>query len=171
MSTSFLLPLLLLLLLISIAAAAPTKLVDELCKKTTAYALCVESLYLDPRTPDADRTTMAFISVGLAYQNATGTRTYISGLSGGGRVGRERLKRCGSDYDVAITKMERAYNDLNSETYYGLAELANEAADAAKNCQAVFAQSTWQPMGNRNRVLAVLCEVIAVIGKSFTGED
>ncbi|CAN1178475.1 Cell wall / vacuolar inhibitor of fructosidase 2 [Linum perenne] len=170
MSSSILLPLLLLLSTTAIAtAAAPTKLVQELCKKTASYPLCVEALYADPRTPDADRTTMAFISVGLAYKNATGTRTYISGLRGGGRVGQERLKICGSGYDVAVSNMERADNDLNSETYFGLADLAKEAADAARHCQAVFAKSTWQPMGNRNRVLTVLCEVVALIGKSFSG--
>ncbi|CAI0392659.1 unnamed protein product [Linum tenue] len=164
-----------LLLLLSTAAAAksppPTPLVQRICKTTTDYPLCVEALYADDRTPEADRYVMAFISVGLAYTNATGTRSYISGLAKDhtGRVDRMRLDRCGSDYDAAISRLEIAYNDLNSETYFGLANLSGEAARNATDCQAVFSKSTWRPLGNRNRVLLVLCQVIAYIGKSFTG--
>ncbi|CAN0890933.1 Cell wall / vacuolar inhibitor of fructosidase 2 [Linum grandiflorum] len=174
-SNPSLLPLLLLLLLLlSTTAAAPSARPDAakaICKLTSDYNLCIDVLYSDPRTPGADLPTMADVVARLGYQNATDMRRYLYRIrgTGGGRIGRRRAAICGSDYRLAESKMEKAVEDLNSETYYEFVDYAAKASRAARHCQAVFSKSTWQPLGDRTRVFMILCEAVDVIGKSFTG--
>ncbi|THG08654.1 hypothetical protein TEA_015524 [Camellia sinensis var. sinensis] len=58
----------------------PSELVSSICKNTTNYRFCVESLYSDPRTPTADSYVLAYVSFDLAYLNASHTEDYIDML-------------------------------------------------------------------------------------------
>ncbi|CAN1237765.1 Cell wall / vacuolar inhibitor of fructosidase 2 [Linum grandiflorum] len=163
-----------LLLLLTAAAASATiirpEYAKEVCNKTSDYKLCVDVLYTDPRTPGADRPSIADIVARLAYQNATSMRQYLTSIKGnGGMVGLSRVKICRSDYEIAVNKMEMALNDLNSESYYSLVHYANVSAAAARHCQAVFQKSSWKPLGNRTEIFLVLCEAVAFVGNWFTG--
>ncbi|CAK7323384.1 unnamed protein product [Dovyalis caffra] len=142
---------LLILLLFSIfhASDAATKLVDKVCKQTSSYSFCVQSLYTDSRTPEAYEYTLAYIAVRLASINATSTQHYISdqlkltSINGSGRheqqqQQQERLQICSRGYRRAVSAMEMAYNDLDSETYFELARLAGKASSGASDCQAAF---------------------------------
>ncbi|CAN0903377.1 Cell wall / vacuolar inhibitor of fructosidase 2 [Linum grandiflorum] len=171
--TSLLLPLLLLLLSAAAASAAVIRpeFAKEVCNQTSDYKLCLDVLYTDPRTPGADRPSIADIVARLAFQNATGMRQYLTSIkgTGGGLVGLSRVKICRSDYEIAVKKMEMALNDLNSESYYSLVHYARVSAGAARHCQAVFSKSAWQPLGNRTHIFLVLCEAVAFVGNWFTG--
>ncbi|XP_062088014.1 cell wall / vacuolar inhibitor of fructosidase 2-like [Humulus lupulus] len=158
----------------------PTELVDGVCNQTSDYSFCVKSLYADPRTPSADSYGLAFVVFGMSYLNASSTQDLIANLSknakrsGGGGSGHNqpllltRLQRCGQDYKKAVSALEMAYNDLNSETFFELADMARVAASSAEDCQAGFEKSK-SPLTARNRELKGLCEICVVVSKLFTG--
>ncbi|TKY72299.1 Pectinesterase inhibitor [Spatholobus suberectus] len=145
-----------------------TKLVDQVCAKTSNYSFCVESLYSDPHAPDSDRYGLAYVAFRLAYLNATSTRDYITKLlkKASSTPYRMHLQKCASDYEKAISAIEIAYNDLNSETFFDLADLAGVASHGAEDCQATFKGS---PLDFMNNALKGLCEICVVISKLFTG--
>ncbi|KAH8486153.1 hypothetical protein H0E87_027575 [Populus deltoides] len=138
---------LLLLLLLSIfhASDAATALVDKVCKQTSSYPFCVRSLYSDSRTPEADEYTLAYISVGVAYNNATSTQHYISDQLRSIEVNgsshhdqQQRLQMCSRGYQRAVSALAMAHNDLDSETFFELARLAAKASSGANDCKAAF---------------------------------
>ncbi|CAK7325149.1 unnamed protein product [Dovyalis caffra] len=151
----------------------PTELVDKVCNQTSNYTFCLESLYSDSRTPDADPYTLAFISFGLAYTNASNTRDFIAELlkNTSSQDDRHHLKRCGHDYQKAVSALEEAYDDLNSETFFELAKLAGHASKASDHCQAAFKGTSSPPLARRNHDLKSLCEIGAIIAKLFTGSS
>lgn len=148
-----------------------TGLAIEICKKTSNYTFCVESLYADPRTPNADRYSLAYITFGLAYVNASTTQDYVAELlkKEAEHDRKQRLRRCQRDYNNAVSSLETAYNDLNSETFFELADLAGDAARSAKDCQAAFNGTHYHPLDTRNKNLKGLCEICVVVSKLFTG--
>ncbi|KAJ6909021.1 sucrose-phosphatase 2-like isoform X1 [Populus alba x Populus x berolinensis] len=156
------------------AADKPTELVDKVCNQTSNYTFCVEALYSDSRAPDADSYTLAFISFGLAYSNANNARDYyIAELlkNTSGQDYHFRLETCRHDYLRAVSKLGEAYNDLNSETFFGLAELAGIASRASDHCRDAFKGISSPPLGSRNGDLKRLCEIGATIAKLFTGSS
>ncbi|KAF9676499.1 hypothetical protein SADUNF_Sadunf08G0008300 [Salix dunnii] len=155
------------------ATDEPTRLVDKVCNQTSNYTFCVETLYSDPRTPEADSYTLAFIAFGAAYTNANSTRDYIAELlkNNSSQDYHSRLGICSHDYLRAVSKLEEAYNDLNSETFFGLAKLAGVASKASDHCQNAFRGISSPPLGSRNGDLKRLCEIGAVIAKLFTGSS
>ncbi|OMO72639.1 Pectinesterase inhibitor [Corchorus olitorius] len=153
----------------------PTKLVNEICNQTSNYSFCVESLYSDPRTPDADAYELAYVSFGLAYLNATATQDSIAKLlknTTASAASLKRLKICKRDYHKAVSALEQAFNDLNSETYFQLAKLAGRAAAAADNCQSAFEGThNYSPLATMNACLKALSGICIVVSKLFTGVD
>ena len=149
-----------------------TQLVDEVCAKTSNYSFCVESLYSDPHTPQSDQYGLAYVAFRLAYLNATGTSDYIAKLVKKATSSHYHmlLQRCAHDYKEAVSAIETAYNDLNSETFFELADLAAVASDGAEDCQATFKGTTHYSMLDfMNNALKGLCEICVVISKLFTG--
>ncbi|OAY42778.1 pectinesterase inhibitor 8 [Manihot esculenta] len=173
-SHCFLLSILLLLFSIlhtpSEASSSPTELVVKICKRTSNYSFCVESLYSDSHTSNADQYTLAFTAVRLAYVFANSTRAHISQLLKNDSQHRKPLQRCILGYDQAVSALEKAYNDLNSETFFELADFADQAAASANDCEAAFQGNPSPPLGNRNKDLKGLCEICGIIGKLFTGQ-
>lgn len=148
-----------------------TGLATEVCKKTSNYTFCMESLSADPRTPSADRYTLAYITFGLAYVNASSTHDYIAELlkkEEAEHGHKHRLRRCQRDYDKAVSALATAYNDLNSESFAELADLAGDAARSAKDCHAAFNGTHSHPLKTRNKDLKGLCEICVVVSKLFT---
>ncbi|XP_050370765.1 cell wall / vacuolar inhibitor of fructosidase 2-like [Argentina anserina] len=147
-----------------------SKLVDAVCRKTySSYSFCVESLYSDPRTPTADRYVLAYISFGLAYFNASTTQHHVAHLLNK-TVGAQQLqlRQCYHDYNGAVSALQLAYDDLNSETFLELANLAGVASLAADDCQAAF-NTTSSPLTKMNRDLKGLCKICVVVSNLFTG--
>ncbi|KAJ8759652.1 hypothetical protein K2173_009732 [Erythroxylum novogranatense] len=161
---------------VSIATAEPgNKLVEEICNRTSDYSFCVNALYSDSRTPEADLYILAFISVGLADISGTVTRDYINTLlknsSSHGDEYYQRLLTCSDDYNKAVLAIETAYSDLNFESFYGFPYLAGKASAAVEDCEAGFHGILSPPLGDRNHDLKVLCEIFSVVGKLLTGES
>lgn len=51
---------------------------------------------------------------------------------------RKRLKICQHDYHKAVSALEEAFNDLNSESFFQVAKFAGLAATVADDCQSAF---------------------------------
>ncbi|CAN1137883.1 Cell wall / vacuolar inhibitor of fructosidase 2 [Linum perenne] len=168
-SPSSLLISLLLPLLLSTIVSARKAIVDEICKGTSDYILCVDLLNADPRTPDANFPTMADVVVRLALKNARYTHDYLSRIegTGGGRIGLKRVWLCKMDYEYATNQMLFAYEGEDTENYSSLVGYGKDAAHAVRHCQHVFSKSTWQPLRNRTHVFTSLSEAVASIGKSL----
>ncbi|KAK7246050.1 hypothetical protein RIF29_40908 [Crotalaria pallida] len=147
-----------------------TKLVDEVCAKASNYSFCIESLYSDPQTPKSDTYGLAYVAFRLAYLNATSTRDYIEKLlKKANSSNRMHLQKCDSDYKKAVSAIETAYNDLNSETFFELADLAGDASHAAEDCQATIKGTHHSMIHFLSDSLKGLCEICVVISKLFTG--
>ncbi|XWS34412.1 hypothetical protein CRYUN_Cryun21dG0036300 [Craigia yunnanensis] len=147
------------------------KLVDKVCKQTSNYTFCVKALYSDPRTPAADAYTLAYVSFGLAYLNATATQKHIAKLlkiNTTTPVSHKSLKICQHDYHKAVSALKEAYNDLNSETFFQLAKLAAHAAAAADDCQSAFRGTHYKPLATMNAYLKALSNICVVVSKLFT---
>lgn len=147
----------------------PSDLVKEVCNQTSNFTFCVDSLYSDPRTPHADRYVLAYVSFGSAYRNADATRHYIAMLLSNNVSEPQKrfLQKCSSDYTKAVSKLQEAFGDLDSETFYSLAKLAGIAASSANDCQAAF-NGTTSPLTTMNKNLKGLCEICVVVSKLFT---
>ncbi|KAF5194171.1 Cell wall / vacuolar inhibitor of fructosidase [Thalictrum thalictroides] len=154
----------------------PTKLVDSICKKTWNYTFCVNTLYSDARVgnPDADSYLLAYVSFGLAYTNATTTSSQIPVLLKNANTKKDvslqhALRQCKLYYKKAVSAIEEAYNDLNSETYSYLISLTKVASDSASNCESSFNGTVKPyPLTERNNGLKGLCEICVVVSKLFT---
>ncbi|XP_018843728.1 cell wall / vacuolar inhibitor of fructosidase 2-like [Juglans regia] len=151
------------------ATTNPTDLVLHVCRRTSDYSFCVESLYSDLHTPGADAYQLAYVSFRLAYLNATGTQHHIATLlkhsSSPGQS--QRLRQCSRDYKKATFALERAYNDLDSETFFELADFAGVAAHAAADCQAAT-KGTYSSLAVMNKNLKGLSEICNVVSKLFS---
>ncbi|KAJ4829675.1 hypothetical protein Tsubulata_047993 [Turnera subulata] len=138
---------------------------DSVCRQTSNYTFCVNSLYSDPNTPSADdQIKLAYIAFDLAYDGANQTQDYITQLlkntAGPGRqVVYQSLKRCSQDYDNAMKALFAAFGDLDSETYFWLADYSSKASQAADDCQSAFRQITSPSLTSRNHDLKGLCEI------------
>lgn len=150
-----------------------TPLVDQVCAKTSNYSLCVETLYSDPHTPDADRFGLAAVAFHLAYLNATATKDYIDNLLKKNSTSKSQyhkdLQKCASDYEKVVSAIETACNDLNSESYYDLADFVGVASHRADDCQHALKGEHDSLLHSVNNDLKKgLCEICVVISKLFT---
>ncbi|KAL5769382.1 hypothetical protein ACOSQ2_016165 [Xanthoceras sorbifolium] len=141
-----------------------TLLVDQVCNKTNNYTFCFNALYTDPRTPEADSYTLAYISFGLSYNTATDTLRRITELLNNATAHHNRrgLKRCQKDYNEAVAALGSALNDLNSETFFTLPGYANTTSRSAEDCEAHY-----KPLVSTT--IKSLCDICVVVANLFNG--
>lgn len=145
----------------------PTELVNKVCTQTSNYTFCVESLYSDPHTPQADRYELAYVAFRLASFNASSTKGHIAKLLKNATAGQsQRLRRCARDYDKAIWALNEAFGDLDSETFYMLVGLSKDAAHAVADCRATLKGSSVT-LTAMNKVFKALCEICVAVSKLF----
>ncbi|RVW71581.1 Cell wall / vacuolar inhibitor of fructosidase 1 [Vitis vinifera] len=83
-------------------------LVDQTCKQTPNYDLCVKTLRADPRSSTADVTGLALVTVDAIKAKATATLDRINGLLGTTPDPKTKaaLSHCGELYDNAVLKAD-----------------------------------------------------------------
>ncbi|KAI9075720.1 hypothetical protein K1719_042336 [Acacia pycnantha] len=142
------------------------ELVNEICSQTSNFTFCVDTLNSDPQTADAGYLGIAIVTFRLASINATTTRSHILKLlsSCNDPTERKNLQRCVGDYNKAVSDISTGYNDLNSETVYELADLANDASLSAQDCE-----SSYNGLASMNKDLKGICEICVVIANHLTG--
>lgn len=162
----------------STAGKKLNKLVDSICNQTPNHKFCVDAIYTDPRASEADIILLAYISFGLAYTNATNILSFITDHhllvdnqkngSHGSPALAEGLKQCSLDYKKAVTALEVALNDLDSDTY-DLEESAGVLAQSAVHCEhslkptMTISSSLHSQLTRRNRDLKLLGGICSVI--------
>ncbi|XP_059634623.1 putative invertase inhibitor [Cornus florida] len=159
----------------SAATPPPSQLVDSVCKKTTNYTFCIQSLYSDSRTRTADRFVLAYVSFDLAYLNATHTKDYITNLlkndtkrHASDKNMFESLRRCQGYYGKAVKGLAEAINDLDSETFSELGSLAKVADRASQDCEVAFKAKHYPRfLSGMNGDLSRLCKICIVVSKLF----
>lgn len=139
-----------------------SELVVKVCRQTSNYTSCVETLYSDSRTPEADRFTLADIAFRLADGKAHQGQDFITEMLKNPGRDRDALLTCQADYKIAIKAMISALNDLNSETFVSLPPLAKKTGKAAAHCK-----SYYPPLTSNAQELIHLCEICTVIAKLF----
>ncbi|XP_047313060.1 uncharacterized protein LOC124916391 [Impatiens glandulifera] len=169
------------LIIINPASSAPTPpppssiLLTSVCRNTTDYNFCFDSLSSsDPRaaTATADPIELAYASFRLAYSKATATKAYIDDhllkSSSSSEAASNPLHRCSGFYEEAMEALEAAYGDLDSESYYWLAELAGVAGKKVADCNKSFIRrKVPTPLSRMIRDLKNLCQICLVISNLF----
>ncbi|KAJ4829922.1 hypothetical protein Tsubulata_012111 [Turnera subulata] len=159
------------------AGRVVTEAVDEVCKQTRNYSFCVEALE-GADGPVDEYTQLAFVSVRIAYLNATATHDLIrNNLMEKEQPQVVVLQSCYGCYGRAISILGLADNDLNSETYFELPYYSEEAAQAALDCQAALDGDPspvlphhLRPLLTRaNSDFVALSQIIGVVGLFITG--
>ncbi|KAL5983665.1 hypothetical protein ACLOJK_017755 [Asimina triloba] len=172
-------PLLLVLLLFVFPTFFPfttqdAVLLDNVCKQTDAYGLCVSALLSDPRSPGADLRGLALVSIDLVLENLTDTRAAIGELlkSASDPNLKETLGQCRFLYgeQKATQYALSAFRSWKSMAYDDMSSQANDVGYFASVCQNIFDQ--WgihpSPLGPRNDNLVHLTEITTVIGRMLT---
>ncbi|XP_057432869.1 pectinesterase inhibitor-like [Lotus japonicus] len=145
-----------------------TPLVDQVCAKTSNYSLCVETLYSDPHTPEADIFGLTTIAFRLAHTNATDTRDYLHALLV--KYPTWDLQKCARDYEKAVFEFERAFKDLKSRSYSFLPGYVRVASHGADDCQHASKAIPGHDvlLADVNNALKGLCEICLVISIRLT---
>ncbi|KAK6149595.1 hypothetical protein DH2020_017120 [Rehmannia glutinosa] len=156
------------------AAAEKTQLAIEVCKNTTDFNFCRQSIYSDPRAPTADRVVLASITFTNAYFNATDTRDYIASqiklIGGGGNPDIIKgLKSCLGNYNEAVRAINEVLGDLNDESYYDFDKLSLDAEKNLRACENGFHGRS--PITQRNVVAIKLANICYVVSKLFQYND
>ncbi|GFQ02762.1 cell wall / vacuolar inhibitor of fructosidase 2 [Phtheirospermum japonicum] len=159
----------------SAAADKKTPLAIEVCKNTTDFNFCRQSIYSDPRAATADRVILAYISFTNAYLNATYTRDYIASLIKSAGVGENHddvvrgLKSCLGNYDEVVRAISEVLRDLDDETYYEFDKLSLDAENNSRACErALHGRS---PITQRNVISIKLANICYVVSKLFQYND
>ncbi|XP_065860188.1 cell wall / vacuolar inhibitor of fructosidase 1-like [Euphorbia lathyris] len=93
----------LLLILSRNLAQTDANIVDQTCKQTPHYHLCLKFLNSDPRSSTADVTGLALILVDLLKNETTKSVQFVKQLRGKRPDLEKPLKSCDSDYDAILT--------------------------------------------------------------------
>ncbi|EEF38053.1 cell wall / vacuolar inhibitor of fructosidase 2 [Ricinus communis] len=133
------------MLLISHTSAenAQSKLVEDICRSTAKlpsvkFEDCVGALQLDPRTPTANLTILAQISIQLGISNATETQTFVKNMANNSTTPaplRKPLRTCLSWYEAVIMSFKSALEELDEDMLSANYDV-KIAGDDALECEA-----------------------------------
>lgn len=163
-------PLLLLQSLLRCSASASvlkneTGLIQETCKHTDNYSLCVSSLESDPRSSNADIKALALISVELVLAKANETLWHVGDLFK--KVSDPALYRfygtCIEEYRAIVERqIPEAIGALQSGDFLVSENNVEAAATHADNCKEQFAGEA-QPFTDQNKTVHDLSLVTSSI--------
>ncbi|KAI6699805.1 hypothetical protein NL676_014129 [Syzygium grande] len=162
------------ILVLAVALAPPAKpgasLIQQACRTTKYYDLCVSSLKSDPSSSRADPRGLASIALAAALANATSTSSFLSSLvpgsgGGGGDPALSRLLRgCADKYGLAGDALQASARDLAAEAddYAYMHVVAAE--DYPRACRDAFRRSpgtAYPPeLARREDGLRRICDVV-----------
>ena len=140
-------------------------LVDQTCKQTPNYDLCVKTLRADPRSSTADVTGLALVTVDAIKAKATATLDRINGLLGTTPDPKTKaaLSHCGELYDNAVLKADipSAIEALKKGNPKFAEQGVNDAANEADSCERAFGGAS--PISSFNRSVSDLSRVASAI--------
>ncbi|KAG8385926.1 hypothetical protein BUALT_Bualt03G0096000 [Buddleja alternifolia] len=150
---------------------AINSLATEVCKNTTDFNFCRDTIYSDPHGPDADRVFLAYILVRKIYRNASDTKTYIESEIKSIEAGRENrdllkgMKKCVGKYKDVNQTLIGLLSDLDSESYYEFDKRALELDASVRACEKGF--NGRSPITRRSNDMIKLANIFYVISLLF----
>ncbi|PKI42260.1 hypothetical protein CRG98_037376 [Punica granatum] len=121
-------------------------LVQQICKTTKYYDLCISSLRADPSSPTADTKGLALIMVRVAVANATATSSFLSSsavsTSTGDPAMVKLLRDCADKYSLAGSSLQDSALDLGAESYDTAYMHILAARDYPNVCHNAFKRAT-----------------------------
>lgn len=147
-----------------------TGLIQETCKHTDYYNLCVSSLELDPRSLNADIKELALILVELLLAKANETLLHVGDLFK--KVSDPALYRyygtCIEEYRAIVERqMPEAIGALQSDDHMVSKNDAEAAAAHADSCEEQVAGEA-QPFSDQNKAVhdlsLVTSSILGILG-------
>lgn len=150
------------------AAAARVTLIQNTCKKTKYYDLCVASLKSDPTSQAADAKGLAAIMIGVAISNANATSSFLSSLvtstTANDPTTAKLLKDCADKYTLSAISLQDSVQDLSMESYDYAYMNVLAAQDYPNACHNAFKRSLGRvayptELSRREDSLRRMCDV------------
>ncbi|KAJ4836093.1 hypothetical protein Tsubulata_029659 [Turnera subulata] len=138
-------------------------LIDQICKKTPFYDLCV--LSLQPNTA-TDVKTLASTMANLVLSNATDTLNYIQQLiKQAPDPDQQRLLADCAEVYIPVVKynLPQAINALLRGRFGFAKYVISDTRKQADQCEKGFSGSNKSPLTDRNKLLGNLCDVALAI--------
>ncbi|GMN63887.1 hypothetical protein TIFTF001_032945 [Ficus carica] len=133
------------------AVAADTALIQQTCKTTKHYDLCVSSLISDPTSLQAsDAKGLAVIMITIGVANSTATSAYLSSQlprststtaasdAAAAAAKKAVLKECAAKYGYAAEALQASAQDLVAESFDYASMHVTAAADYPNSCHNAF---------------------------------
>lgn len=145
-------------------------LIDQICRKTPFYDLCISTLHSTPLAPTTDPKGIALAMVNNILANATDTLNYIEGLikQTSDQNLEQALAFCAESYIPVVKYTLPQAADAISQGRFGFASYCiNDAEKQVTNCDkkiSGFSQNQ-SLLGDRNGILQKLVDVAAAIVK------
>ncbi|KAJ0950208.1 putative pectinesterase inhibitor domain-containing protein [Helianthus annuus] len=157
------------LLLILVSSANFTfgaDLINEICQQTVDPSLCSNSLRSDPRSANANLTTLGRISIKNAQKSAKAAKKLIHKA-----INSSSYTQCVALYDDAISNTKKCKKALKSRDYGQLNTFVSAAMTDASLCDGSFGRGVQGPpqLKFESIKLQGLCNIILVISNSLSG--
>ncbi|XP_062151836.1 cell wall / vacuolar inhibitor of fructosidase 1-like [Alnus glutinosa] len=161
--------LMLIILLVHVAATLPTdgnNLIEQTCRRTPFYDVCISSLKSKPRSSGADVTGLALTMVDVLKTKATETLNHIKALLHGSPKLKRSLRSCADSYKAIIEgDVPEAIEALKKGNPKFAEQGANDAADEATSCEGRF--SGRSPLTDMNKAVHDVAAVAAAIVRNL----
>ncbi|CAK7326307.1 unnamed protein product [Dovyalis caffra] len=156
------------LLSISQCAVVPSdaNLIQQICKRTPNFDLCVTSLASDPQSSTADVNGLALIMVDVLKAKATSTLNLINQQLTKSPALKQPLTSCASNYNAILTAdIPEGIEALQKGDPKFAETGANDAAVEADICEAGFKGKS--PLTNSNKLVHDTSAVTAAIVRNL----
>ncbi|GKV37896.1 hypothetical protein SLEP1_g45865 [Rubroshorea leprosula] len=173
MRTPILSPTIFLLFLLFLSISPPPiqcddDLIEQICKKTPFYDLCLASLKSNPTTIPMDIKGLATTMADIVLSNATDTLDFIqSEIKQASDPQMERALAYCAELYIPVVKynLPQAIEALSKGQYAFAADGISDAAKEADACEKNFSGSLKSPLTVRNKLVHSLSDVAVAIVK------
>ncbi|XP_004508124.1 cell wall / vacuolar inhibitor of fructosidase 1-like [Cicer arietinum] len=141
-------------------------LVDQVCKKTPYYDLCISTLQSNPQAKNTDTKGIAFIMVNDIVSNVSGTVNFIEGLMKNtkDKVLEQNLQYCDERYIPLVkTILPHAADAVNKNRFQFANYTMIFALSEIDDCNKKFTNSTSLPLSDRNSIIQKMLDVASAI--------
>uniref|UniRef100_A0A6M2FCR5 Pectinesterase inhibitor domain-containing protein n=1 Tax=Populus davidiana TaxID=266767 RepID=A0A6M2FCR5_9ROSI len=144
------------------------KLIQETCKNTKYYDLCVSSLKTNATSTKTDTKGLALIMIGVGMANATATSSYLSSqllsTTPNDPTMKKVLRECADKYGYSANALQDSVQDLATESYDYAYMHVMGASDYPNACRNAFRRYPGlaypSELARREDGLKHICDVV-----------
>ncbi|KVH87560.1 cell wall / vacuolar inhibitor of fructosidase 1-like [Cynara cardunculus var. scolymus] len=143
------------------SAMADMKFIQDTCKSTPNYDLCVKTILADPKSQDADLTNLALIVVNAIKEKGINTINYVKSLESDRPELKSPLEYCANVYNAIVTAdVPEAVTALTQGNPKFAEDGVADCAVESQACESTFGQyGQASPMTNMNKDMGDLANV------------